>query len=199
MKTQKIIVGAALAALVATGAQAANLLVNGGFETGDFTGWTVNVNNTGVTSSFDGEVPHSGNYFAYLGDTDTTYPFGTLSQTVADVSGQNLTLSYWLESDGQLPNYFDANWNGTLVAGSALTNVPDQRPNYVEYTFNVVGTGSDTLLFHEQNIPAYWALDDVSLTAGVPEPATWALLMIGLGAIGYAVRRRKVAVSLALG
>jgi hypothetical protein len=191
-----LLAGAALAlatALGSTGAQAANLITNGGFETGDFTGWTVSANATGVvTAGFDGEVPNSGTYFAALGDTSGSYPYGTLSQTVTDTAGQNLTLSYYLESDGATPNYFDANWNGVLIPGSDLTNVGDQRPNYVHYTFTVVGTGSDTLLFHEQNVPAYWGFDDVSLsTGGVPEPATWAMMLVGFAGLGAALRGAK--------
>jgi hypothetical protein len=195
-----IIYLAGAAAAMTLGAQcasAANLITNGGFETGDFTGWTVVANATGVTGpGFDGFNPHSGNFFANLGDTSGAYPFGTLSQTISTVAGQLYTLSFYLSSDGALPNYFDVNWNGTLVTGSALTNVPDQRPNYTLYSFNLLGTGSDTLLFHEQNIPAYWALDDVSLdpagtTGGVPEPATWAMMLLGFGIVGGAMRARR--------
>lgn len=36
-------------------------------------------------------------------------------------------------------------------------------------------------------------LDGVSLQAAVPEPATWALLMIGFGMVGVAARRRQPA------
>src|SRR5262249_35409538 len=82
-----------------------NLLTNGGFETGSFSGWTVKAGATGVqTAGYDGENPHSGTYFAALGDTSSSFPFGTLSQTVADKAGQNLTLSYYLESDGRTAN-----------------------------------------------------------------------------------------------
>ena len=55
----------AAAALVtgAGSAHATNYLVNGGFETGDYTGWT----STGaapyaVTTGFDGFLPHSGRF-----------------------------------------------------------------------------------------------------------------------------------------
>jgi hypothetical protein len=34
-------------------------------------------------------------------------------------------------------------------------------------------------------------LDGVSLTAAVPEPATWGMMIIGLGAMGVAARRRR--------
>jgi hypothetical protein len=35
-------------------------------------------------------------------------------------------------------------------------------------------------------------LDDVELTTAVPEPATWAMMLIGFGAVGYSMRSRKV-------
>lgn len=36
---------------------------------------------------------------------------------------------------------------------------------------------------------------DVTPAAGVPEPATWALLLVGFGMAGYTLRRRAVAVA----
>ncbi|QXQ08678.1 PEPxxWA-CTERM sorting domain-containing protein [Sphingosinicellaceae bacterium] len=34
-------------------------------------------------------------------------------------------------------------------------------------------------------------LDGVSLTAAVPEPATWGLMLVGFGAVGITARRRS--------
>jgi hypothetical protein len=48
------------------------------------------------------------------------------------------------------------------------------------------------------NGPKYYlVLDDISFddalpTASVPEPATWAMMLLGFGTIGFAVRRQKV-------
>ena len=41
-----------------------------------------------------------------------------------------------------------------------------------------------------RNRPAYIVLGDVA-TAAVPEPASWALMLTGFGAIGSAMRRRQ--------
>jgi hypothetical protein len=197
MKITSAMALAVVGVMISAGTSSAttNLIVNGGFETGDFTGWTVAGDATGVaTTGFDGFAPHSGTYFAALGDTSESYPYGTLSQTVTDASGQALTLSYWLASDGAQPNYFDATWDGTLISGSQITN--SNAFGYIDYQFTVVGTGTDTLLFHEQNVPAYDALDDVSLTAAVPEPTTWAMMLLGfmgLGIAGYRNSRNRSA------
>jgi PEP-CTERM motif len=198
MKIQTLLAGAAIAVAASlVGASAQAQIVNGGFETGDFTGWIVNGDATGVEGAgFDSENPHSGAFFAALGDTSGEFPFGTLSQTVADTAGQDYVLSYWLMGDGATPNYNDVTWNGATLTGSVVTNLPDTRPDgYTQYQFNVVGTGSDLLLFHEQNEPAYNALDDVALTPGtvgsVPEPATWALMLSGFFGAGAFLRRRR--------
>lgn len=40
-------------------------------------------------------------------------------------------------------------------------------------------------------------LDGVSLSAAVPEPATWAMMIIGFGMVGGSIRRRKTTTALA--
>jgi hypothetical protein len=46
------------------------------------------------------------------------------------------------------------------------------------------------------NNPAYNTLDNVSVTA-VPEISTWAMLLAGFGALGFAGYRRNKAASVA--
>ena len=55
------------------------------------------------------------------------------------------------------------------------------------------------LLFRSSNDGGYFYLDDVEVTdlgpvggtGGVPEPASWALMIMGFGAAGAMIRRRK--------
>lgn len=40
-------------------------------------------------------------------------------------------------------------------------------------------------------------LDNITITQAVPEPATWTMMLLGFGAIGFAMRRRKPALAMA--
>jgi hypothetical protein len=145
---------------------AGGLLVNGGFETGDFTGWAQS-GNTGYTFVGMGTV-HGGQYAAALGPVDSE---GFLAQTFATTAGATYTLDYWLQHDGGSPSSFHAMINGNDLPGSVLTN-PDPF-DYREYTFTFTATGPTTeLKFGFQENPAYFHLDDVSVRpAPVPPGA----------------------------
>lgn len=183
------VLAAAAAAIVAASPAAAQQVTNGSFETGDFSGWSVaNGNATYVEpAGFDSYPAQQGAYFAALGNVNAV---ATISQTLATAAGQAYTLSYYLASNGS-SSYFNASWNGHIITGSEL-NTPAAQP-YTLYQFTVTGTGSDTLAFNEQDNPSYLALDNVSLAVAgaVPEPATWAMMLLGFGAIGFAMRRRQ--------
>jgi hypothetical protein len=109
-------------------------------------------------------MPHSGRYAANLG------PFGALgflSQTFPTTAGTTYTLSYWLANDSGTPNQFEALINGTVIPGSQLLNV-DGFP-YTHYVFTFVATGSSTqLMFGYRQDPAYFHLDDVSVSPTGP-------------------------------
>jgi hypothetical protein len=165
---------------------AGSLVVNGGFETGDFTGWTQG-GNTGFMGVSD-EFAYSGDYGAYFGAEGSD---GSLSQTLTTVVGTSYTLSFWLENDGSGTNDFSVSWDGYTL----LPNWTDADSfGYTEYTFSgLIGTGSDTLTFTARNDPGFYGLDDVSVSTGsaIPEPATLGLIGAALAGLGLLRKRSR--------
>lgn len=147
-----------------------SLVQNGGFETGDFTGWML-VGNTivlgpsgptiynAVESSANYPlVVHSGNYGAFMGDVQVA----TLSQTLATVPGENYLLSLWLDNPTNgATQQFLVNWNGNNVYN--VVNPPVFA--WTNLKFIVTATSANSVLqFGAENDPAYFGLDDVSVT-----------------------------------
>ncbi len=120
-------------------------------------------------------------------------------QQVAPDSGEDWvewTLSYWSHSDG----FFQ-----TIFAGDILSDIPDDpylrvRPSAGYRTFLWDGLANDVEIFDGATVKCevlgYWYLGDLAegtqLNAKlIPEPVTMAGLMIGIGALGGYIRRRR--------
>jgi methionine-rich copper-binding protein CopC len=131
------------------------LLRNGGFETGDFTGWTVSDPAHGTTVSANN--PHTGRYSARFGSIGQD---GTISQTITTIVGHHYQFSFWEASGGGTPNDFSAKFGGVTVY--SITN--ESSHGYVQHTFDVVATSTSTVIqFAGRNDPSYDYLDDVTV------------------------------------
>jgi hypothetical protein len=161
----------------------ANLVVNPGFETGDFTGWGGDMNGMFVAPG----DPHSGMYNAYMGAVGTD---GTLSQNIPTVIGQAYRVDFWLLNPTGGPNDFSASFAGLTFY--SVTNA-GSFPYTDEISGDIVATStSSLLLFSARQDVSDWNMDDVTVIA-VPEPGT--LGLIALGALGLVAtsRRRRAA------
>jgi hypothetical protein len=155
---------------------------------GDFVAWIGPNNPFNLTAS-------AGSYFLDLTDYQPGAPFGGVEQTISTVAGQSYQLSFDLGSSSQF-----VSTSGILASAGAtsqsfsntLTGANQWQPFTLSFTAN---TALTTISLVGQAGVSYIGLDNVSVEAtdgnnGVPEPASLALLGIGLTAL-TAMRRRK--------
>ncbi len=240
MKHSLILAAALIAA--AAPATAQELIINGGFETGDYTGWSANVaagSNGGLTVIGNGaNAPFSSNPTAtnagggsFVSMTDQggpgaydlrqsfLVPLGatsvilTADHVATDWSGAgpiidpigldytgpanqharvdllvgtaalfstapaDILATFYLGVDAGTPASWTTSWTNDITA----LVTPGQ--SYIIRFGQVDNQG-----FFNQGV------DNVSVfAAGIPEPATWAMLITGFGLVGFAARRRRTA------
>jgi VCBS repeat-containing protein len=105
--------------------------INGGFESGDLTGWFAT---SGVSAEFLAIGGGLGNYSAHLSGS------GSLEQDVSTTAGQHYTLSFYVAGDAEGSNTsFTAYWDGAPILG-----LVDVAGGFAHYTFDVIGDALDS-------------------------------------------------------
>ena len=98
--------------------------------------------------------------------------------------------------DALASSYFSvsgrANGTGPVVMGNigeslSLAQVLTGSSNFAASTVNVYGNGAKFLL-GANGVLTYGT--DALIIGGVPEPESWAMMLLGLGAMGFVVRKR---------
>ena len=185
----------------------ANIVLNGGFELPsipansienvtptDWTGFSTIFNGTYIEPGSTWPSPEEGNQFVDIGNAVGT----SLSQTISITTGGSYVLS-WYDNTGEFGGVTGSPYL-MKVLDSSLDTVISQSLNAYTGSLNwqmrsldmVLSPGSYDLAFFPEGVPQGLdtLLDNVSLTAAVPEPSTWAMLLLGFAGLGFAACRR---------
>jgi len=220
---KKILVGAAFAAttaMVGASAQAAVFVSStNGPDSGPVGAQT-------VLLDFEGPAPAgvlSGSYSIELGSSAGQYaapwqdgthfivvpaegtpapPSQTASIDIANLVGTRISsFSFYWGSNDKYNEVRLYDINNNLISTTVGTGDGSQALPLTNQRYNFILTGNDKNLGRIElysNGKAFEA-DDFAFSSGVPEPATWAMMIIGFGGVGSMVRsaRRKQALALA--
>jgi hypothetical protein len=92
---------------------------------------------------------------------------------------------------------FNANFFGTELANFAVSSLPAVTWQHFtgSFTKTTSGTGSINFTFNTNFAPSKDIVIDRVYVQAVPEPASWAMLIMGFGLAGAALRRRRLALA----
>ncbi len=185
--------GAAHAGYISNGSFEAETLVNGDWTNRSaLTGWLAGPAGVEIRNNVAGAA-QDGKMYVELDTTGNS----DIWQTITTGNGQHLRLSAWYaprEGVGLDSNDIQVWWGNTLLSTLAGSGVGQSGNQWREFSWDVVGSGTDTLRFSAVGTSDSLggSLDNISLKA-VPEPGSLALV---LAAVGCAVavprvRRRR--------
>lgn len=213
--------GMALALCAATPASAVtvNLVTNGGFEsptigtfyqnygahTNDpysglaFPGWSVTTNNVDIVSQLSGPFPgaaYQGTQYLDLVGYGST---GGVSQTFGTVAGRTYNLFFAFSNNpGSLPSAsadFSVFGTQSLLSGSVSHGgATPSALNWATLSRSFIADSTSTTLTFTNTVGGANGgvfLDGVSVSSAVPEPSTWAMMLIGFAGLGFIGYRRS--------
>jgi hypothetical protein len=215
MKSSSIFGIVVSAVILSSSAASAAVIANGSFEAG-FTGWTVSSGTdpqyapvviqygqaspypTGAFGEIIPAAPGGGQYATYF---VSDFANQSISQSIALAAGTTYTVSYNIYApvngstnpfDALLQSAADGNLSPVFLAkslGAGWTNYSanffaSAGPYAFSLNFGPLGSGS-------ANAAADFVVDNIDISVAVPEPATWAMMIMGFMGIGFLAYRRR--------
>lgn len=185
-----ILAALAIAVTLAAPAAATQYIVNPGFETGDFTGWTRfgAIGSSGVNAA----AAQSGSFGAFFSPNQN----GGIAQIFPTLPGRVYTISLWLRhTNGTATpiNFASVEFGNPetapvqIASFAAFGDFPYRRLTWSRAATSVT---SELRLTFQDARTTHFLLDNVTVTA-IPEPATWAKMIAGFVLTGAAMRRRN--------
>lgn len=156
-------------------ADAAEFVENGGFETGDFTGWTVS--SSGDFPEVQGSVVSTGLHAAHMGDgaegmwTGDGQGSATIEQEVtlpAGVENAVLTFDYLVDDTDEEEDW---DWMKVLIDGQEILYVWEETDGWETFTYDLtayVGTSfvlAVTAWTDDEDVEVNYYVDNISVSA----------------------------------
>jgi hypothetical protein len=122
-----------------------------------------------------------------------------VQQSLATTAGQTYTLSFFVAENAGPTSEFSVFWNGVQVADvlNPANNSLRSGTPWIQYSYSgLLATANSTVLqVHGRQDLGSILFDDFSvdptITAAVPEPSTWAMMILGFAGVGFMAYRRR--------
>ncbi|MCA1654319.1 MAG: FxDxF family PEP-CTERM protein [Sphingomicrobium sp.] len=170
------------ACALGSGAQAATVMITP----------TTPTDNTSIGANGDVTCPAGGSG-SFACSFSTTFNFA--SPAGFRLASATLSSNF---TDAQFQQNID--FTSATLNGAALTFIPSGQNEFgFVNNVNLVTSGLNSLIVNgNAGTPALGANGSFSgvlsfAPGGVPEPGTWAMMLVGFGAVGYGMRRRRSA------
>lgn len=189
-RARRVLAALTLVGMSATPAMSQNILVNGGFETGNLDSFTKTTCDGGLGVFRTGINQRTG---AFAANFNSRGCFATLSQTLATMTGQSYRIDFFAFNRlNGTPNGLQISFGGMEIFNAAISNLA-----YQQFSVTGVATSTSTIFtLRGRNDGTGTLVDDISVSAisvsAVPEPASLVLFATGLLGVGAMMIRKRV-------
>jgi len=160
--------------LTVNSSAAQNLIVNGGFETGSATPWTLTA---GVLNNSTAEPAHTGAWDAWLDGYGTSHTDSATQTVTISSTATTANLTFWLHIDTAettTTTAFDTlkvqvlNSSNTVLATLATFSNLNKAAGYQQHTFSVISFKGQTIKIkflgvEDTSLQTSFVLDDIAL------------------------------------